>query len=633
MAARNYFDRTLPRNSLGGFYTSASLTDNRGAYSLPSRRFGQHYLHDTNLYRGKAFSSSSSSSSFSTTQPPHSSITADSYSGHVRERSISLTRSPSFSQMSSPHYQSSLDLVAASLKCDDCRTNDGLFQCCHCDQRLCIQCCNKHYKSITVELERLHELSDRLVAKILHAKNDLERQKNEALEQCHKWRVDTINTINKAHTLIVQTVHDEYETLGKEYESFVQQGMTHIHVDQNELMRMKKSNLGSLLSAPSTDDSTNAIDTIRRRIETFAKTVDETGKFSFQVKLPIFYIDDSLRVETRFGDVSRSTSATWKNDDTMPTSLSKDRCETIKTQESRNNTDVPTEKPDKTNDNSLDNDQKIKPDVESLPLMEEFVEDKKSFEDIQPNETEILLTDDKNDIMANSSPQIIEISDKSDLQECDMEPSSRKSYSLPSSPRKSELNDKNVILRPSSRYALSVENNVELQQQQYYSPTSCSENYDNSPATTISSPNRSSPNPPDHSLSVALHDPSFKRRSCPINNGSGTFHNHRHQNYSFPRNTSPSFQNNDNEDAFRSISYVQLKREQDGSLEGIAIQIEQSQQTNGKVQRRRTCMESCGVRRRATILPPRCPSSTRERSSNDQCGLSYRNNSTPASIN
>ena len=50
----------------------------------------------------------------------------------------------------------------------------------------------------------------------------------------------TINTINKAHTLIVQTIHDEYETLGKEYEVYVQKEMAHIHIDQNELMRMKK---------------------------------------------------------------------------------------------------------------------------------------------------------------------------------------------------------------------------------------------------------------------------------------------------------------------------------------------------------------------------------------------------------
>lgn len=238
----------------------------------------------------------------------------------IRERTRSKTRSPARSQTSSPHYQSSIDLMTSALKCDDCQTNDGLFQCCHCNQRLCIRCCNKHYKKVTIELERLHELSDRLVAKIIHTKNDLERQKNETLEQCHKWRVDTINTINKAHTLIVQTIHDEYENLGKEYELFVQKEMAHIHIDQNELMRMKKGNVGSLLSTPSnlTTDSTNSIDTIRKRIEAFAKNIDETGKFSFQVKLPSFDIDDNLRVESRFGDVTRSTSATWQNADDGP---------------------------------------------------------------------------------------------------------------------------------------------------------------------------------------------------------------------------------------------------------------------------------------------------------------------------
>lgn len=233
----------------------------------------------------------------------------------IRERTRSKTRSPARSQTASPHYQSSIDLMATSLKCDDCQTNDGLFQCCHCNQRLCIRCCNKHYKKVTIELERLHELSDRLVAKIVHTKNDLERQKNETLEQCHKWRIDTINTINKAHTLIVQTIHDEYETLGKEFELFVQKEMASIHIDQNDLMRMKKTNVGSMLSTPSnlTTDSTNSIDTIRKRIEAFAKTIDETGKFSFQVKLPSFDIDDNLRVESRFGDVTRCTSATWQN--------------------------------------------------------------------------------------------------------------------------------------------------------------------------------------------------------------------------------------------------------------------------------------------------------------------------------
>lgn len=237
-------------------------------------------------------------------------------------------RSPSRSQLASSHRQSSLELMGSSLKCDDCQTNDGLFQCCHCNQRLCIRCCNKHYKKVTVELERLHERSDRLLAKIVHTKNDLERQKNETLEQCHKWRVDTINTINKAHTLIVQTIHNEYDLLGKEYELFVQKEMALLNVDQTELMRMKKGNLGSLLSSPSSSiggDSTNPIDTIRKRIETFARNIDETGKFSFQVQLPKFDIDDSLRVESRFGDVTRCTSATWQNNEDRTFSSPHDR--------------------------------------------------------------------------------------------------------------------------------------------------------------------------------------------------------------------------------------------------------------------------------------------------------------------
>ena len=246
-----------------------------------------------------------------------------SISHQSHERAGSLPQSPSSSQLSPLQHQSSLDLVGASLKCDDCQTNDGLFQCCHCNQRLCIRCCNKHYKKVTAELEHLHELSDRLVAKIVHTKNDLERQKNETVEQCHKWRVDTINTINKAHTLIVQAIHNEYEILGKEYDSFVQKEMAYIHIDQNELIRMRKGNLGSLLASPSasTVDSTNSLDTIRKRIELFARNIDETGKFSFQVKLPKFDIDDSLRVESRFGDTTRSTSATWQNEgDQAPTS-------------------------------------------------------------------------------------------------------------------------------------------------------------------------------------------------------------------------------------------------------------------------------------------------------------------------
>jgi hypothetical protein len=214
---------------------------------------------------------------------------------------------------------SPIDLIASSLKCDDCQKHDGLFQCCHCNQRLCIRCCNKHYKKVTIELERLHKLSDRVVTKIINTKNDLERQKNDTLEQCHKWRIDTINTINKAHTLIIQTIHDEYEIIVKEYELFLDKEMSHINIDKNEFIRMRKGNLSSLLSSASssssTIDSTNSIDTIKTCIETFDKHIDETGKISFQVKLSTVDIDDNLTVESCFGGITRSTGITWKNEE------------------------------------------------------------------------------------------------------------------------------------------------------------------------------------------------------------------------------------------------------------------------------------------------------------------------------
>jgi hypothetical protein len=208
--------------------------------------------------------------------------------------------------------------MSTSLKCDDCQKNDGLFQCCHCNQRLCIRCCNKHYKKVTAEIEHLHELSDHLLTKIIHIKTNLDQQKNETIEQCHKWRIDTINTINKAHTLIIQTIHDEYELLCKEYDLFVDKEMSYINIDKNELMQMKKRSLGSLLSSPTTSittDSNKSMNTIKKRIETFTQNIDDLGKFSFQVKLPPFIIDDNLRVESNFGDSKRSTSAAWQNDD------------------------------------------------------------------------------------------------------------------------------------------------------------------------------------------------------------------------------------------------------------------------------------------------------------------------------
>ncbi|CAF0760369.1 unnamed protein product [Rotaria sp. Silwood1] len=559
----------------------------------------QHYLHDTNILTGKAFSSlSSSTQSPSRSIPP---VITESSSEQDCERTESIRKSPSCSKMSSAHYQSSIDLMASSLKCDECQTNDGLFQCCHCNQRLCIRCCNKHYKNVTIELERLHELSDRLVAKIVHTKNDLERQKNETLEQCHKWRIDTINTINKAHALIVQTIHDEYEALGKEYELFVQKEMQYIHMDQNELIRMKKGNLGSVLSSSSssnsTINSTSSIDTIRKRIETFAKNIDETGKFLFQVKLPKFDIDDNLRVESRFGDVTRSTSATWQNGGDILSPLS--------------------------------NDQSIQED--------------ESFTNVQSTETDASLGNNNNDKIINTNDVIEKVSDKIDEQESDIESRTINSPSL-SSFSKIETNNSTSTSSPSSRYALSVENDIELQQQQFYSPSFRDTRYDSAYGTAPSSPNSSYHNHHDHYFSTtSLHEQPSKNYSFPSSNEFGSFYNNRRHTHAFHRTSSPppsssstlhnNNSNNDNEDTYRSVQHVQLKREQDGSLEGIAIQIEQSYNTDGMIDRRRTCMQACGVRRRTTILPPRSPSSSTsntDRFSYDQPWLYYRANSTPS---
>lgn len=64
----------------------------------------------------------------------------------------------------------------------------------------------------------------------------------------------------------------------------------------------------------------------------------------------------------------------------------------------------------------------------------------------------------------------------------------------------------------------------------------------------------------------------------------------------------------------------------------MAIQIEQSHNTDGMIERRRTCVEACGVRRRTTVLPPQpsSSSSNTDRSSNDQPWLYSRTNSTPS---
>lgn len=73
-----------------------------------------------------------------------------------------------------------------------------------------------------------------------------------------------------------------------------------------------------------------------------------------------------------------------------------------------------------------------------------------------------------------------------------------------------------------------------------------------------------------------------------------------------------------------------MKREIDGSVEGVAIQIEQSHKTEGMIERRRTCMQACGVRRRTTIISPRPSATNTDGFSFDKPWLYYRTYSTPS---
>ncbi|CAF1176072.1 unnamed protein product [Rotaria sordida] len=280
-------------------FDASLLSNDGGKYSPSIRKLRQHYLHDTKCLTDKIFLSPIQSSS-------------------VTKQFSKQTSDPQLSS-SHHHYQSSIDLMATSVKCDHCQKHEGLFQCCHCNQRLCIRCCNKHYKKVTTEFEHLHELSHCLLMKIIHKKRDLEKQKDETIEQCHKWRIDTINIINEAHKLLIQTIYDEYEILNKEYELFIDKEMSNINSDKHELIRMKKGNLSSLLLSPSskitTKNSIKSIDIIKKRIETLTKHINEIENFSFQVKLPTFDINDNLIIESHFGDHIRSTNTTLQNED------------------------------------------------------------------------------------------------------------------------------------------------------------------------------------------------------------------------------------------------------------------------------------------------------------------------------
>jgi len=168
------------------------------------------------------------------------------------------------------------------LKCNDCQNHDGIFQCYHCNQQLCIRCCNKHHKKITYDVKHVNQLTDKLLAKIIQTKQFFEQEKNQTIEQCHQWHIETINTINRAHQLMIQTIHREYEALCKDYDDF-----------------MKKQ---------------ASIDVQKERINFLTKQINEIDNCSFRIQLPKFEIDDKLRVESSFGENTRSTSVIWQDE-------------------------------------------------------------------------------------------------------------------------------------------------------------------------------------------------------------------------------------------------------------------------------------------------------------------------------
>jgi hypothetical protein len=90
---------------------------------------------------------------------------------------------------------------------------------------------------------------------------------------------------------------------------------------------------------------------------------------------------------------------------------------------------------------------------------------------------------------------------------------------------------------------------------------------------------------------------------------------------------------NDNKDTYKSTEHVQLKKEQTGSLEDLSIQIEQSKKNDGIIQRHRTSMQSCEIRRRISGLPVRSSSSlNKDRLSKNYPWFFHRTNSTPSFI-
>ena len=89
-----------------------------------------------------------------------------------------------------------------------------------------------------------------------------------------------------------------------------------INIDRRELSRLKKKGtLGSILSTLSANmNLSESFAAIKTRIETVTDTIDRTGLRYFNVHLPTFHIDETLRVESRLGDTVRNTSALSQTD-------------------------------------------------------------------------------------------------------------------------------------------------------------------------------------------------------------------------------------------------------------------------------------------------------------------------------
>ena len=91
----------------------------------------------------------------------------------------------------------------------------------------------------------------------------------------------------------------------------------------------------------------------------------------------------------------------------------------------------------------------------------------------------------------------------------------------------------------SSRYALSVENDIELQQQQFYQPSFRNDRYDSAYGTAPSSPSSSQHNPTEHySSTSSLHDPFSRKPFRPSQHQFGSFYNNRRHTHAFQRTSS-----------------------------------------------------------------------------------------------